>query len=142
MCFDLIKEYEGRRLQAYKCPAGVWTIGYGTTYYPEKGQVKEGDVITQEYADVLLTDYLIKNVYPVFNKIPYKLSVAQQEAVASLCYNVGVPSFLKSKLYTAICKKDVEMIFKNWDWIKGGGVVLKGLAKRRSHELYLFLKDL
>lgn len=139
MCHDLIKEYEGCRLQAYKCPAGVWTIGYGTTYYPEKGPVKEGDIITKEYADVLLTDYLIKNIYPTLAKIPYQLTNGQRDALASLIYNIGTPAFLKSKCYKAICEKDFAGIFENWDW---GHKQFKGLAKRRAHELHLFLKDL
>lgn len=140
MCYDLIQKYEGCKLEAYKCPAGVWTIGWGNTKDYDGQDIKSGMTITQEYADALLRDYLIKNVYPVFNKIPYKLSVAQQEAVASLCYNVGVPAFLKSKLYTAICKKDMEQICRQWDF--GFKNNLKGLFKRRTEELYLFMKDL
>lgn len=141
MCYDIIKDYEGFSEIAYKCPAGIWTYGYGSTTRPDGSPVKEGDTITKETALALLTDYLIKNVYPVFTKIPYNLTNGQKQAIASLCYNIGTSAFTKSKLFKAICNKDVEGIFKNWDWIKGGGVVLKGLAKRRSHEMYLFLRD-
>lgn len=139
MCNDLIKEYEGCKLQAYKCPAGVWTIGYGITFYPNGCPVKEGDIITEEYAEALLTDYIIKNIYPIFQKIPYVITRSQRDALTSLIYNIGGPAFLKSKLYKAICKKDFANIFKEWDF---GYNQFKGLAKRRAHELHLFLKDI
>ena len=83
----LIKKYEGLRLQAYKCPMGIWTIGYGNTSYSDGRSVQEGDIITKEYAEALLTDYLIKNVYPVFGKIPFKLTEGQKDAIGSLVYN-------------------------------------------------------
>lgn len=140
MCYDLIQKYEGCKLQAYKCPMGIWTIGWGNTKYSDGTPVKEGDIITQEFADALLRDYLIKNVYPVWSKIPYDMSARQKEAIASLCYNVGVPAFLKSKLYTAICKKDYAEICRQWDF--GFKNNLKGIFKRRTEELYLFMKDI
>lgn len=139
---NLIKKYEGCRLQAYKCQSSVVSIGYGTTKYPDGTPVKMIDIITKEYAEVLLNDYLIKNVYPVFGKIPYQLTEKQRDSIASLIYNIGTPAFLNSKLFKAICKKDWEKIFKNWDWIKADGVVSKGLCKRRAEELALFLEDL
>ena len=137
---SLIIQYEGCRLQSYKCPAGVWTIGYGTTYFPDGTPVKEGDEITKEFAEVLLIDYIKKNIVPVFDKIPYKLSENQKCAIASLCYNVGVPSFLKSKCYAAMCKKDWAEMIRNWDW--GFRQNLKGLFKRRVEELHYFIKDI
>lgn len=139
MIDDIIKKYEGCRLVSYKCPAGIWTIGWGTTYYPDGKSVKEGETISQEMADALLTDYLNKNIVPVFQKIPYTLTIDQKAAIASLCYNVGVPSFLRSKCFTAVCNKDFAGIFENWDW---GHKQLKGLAIRRADELFNFLKDL
>ena len=61
---DIIKKYEGCRLSAYKCPAQVWTVGYGTTVYPDGTKVKEGDTITQEKAEALLLDYVINKIMP------------------------------------------------------------------------------
>lgn len=139
---SIIQKYEGCKLQAYRCPAGKWTIGWGNTSYPDGSPVKPNDIITKEYADALLLDYVMKNIYPVFQKIPYDLTLDQRRAVASLVYNIGTSSFLRSKLYKAICEKDLETIVKNWDWIKASGKVLKGLVKRRTEELYLFCKDL
>lgn len=137
----LIKKYEGCRLQAYLCPAGVWTIGYGTTFYPDGTPVKAGDIITQTYADVLLNDYIDRHIRPLFTKFPYALTELQQSAVASLVYNVGESSFLRSKLYTAICDKDYSEICRQWDWYKADGKVLKGLVKRRVEELFTFMVD-
>lgn len=136
----LIKKYEGLRLQAYKCPAGVWTIGYGNTSYPDGRKVQEGDIITADYADALLTDYLIKNVYPVFGRFPFKLTEGQKDAVSSLVYNWNAAGFLKSKLYQAICARDWEAVCREWDYgFKNG---LLGLFKRRTEELALFMRDI
>ena len=137
---ELIKKYEGLRLEAYLCPAGIPTIGYGTTYYPNGKQVAIGDTITQEKADRYLDIYLQKEVWSVFNRIKYELTSDQKKAIASLVYNVGRSSFLSSKLFIAINRKDLYGIFKEWDF--GIKSRLKGLVKRRAEELYLFTKDL
>ena len=137
---SIIQKYEGCKLQAYRCPAGKWTIGWGNTSYPDGSPVKQHDIITKEYADALLLDYVMKNIYPVFQKIPYDLTLDQRRAVASLVYNVGTQAFLRSKLYKAICNKDYAEICRQWDF--GFKQNLKGLFKRRTEELYLFCKDL
>ena len=145
MCYDLIKKYESCRLIAYPDPATggkPWTIGYGSTTNSNGQPFKQDDEITKETAEALLRDYLIRDVYPVFNKIPYRLTEKQRQAIASLCYNIGTPSFLKSSLFKSICEKDIRGIFLNWNWISANGKVMKGLAKRRSEELFLFLEDL
>lgn len=138
---SLIKKWEGCELKSYRCPAGKWTIGYGCTAYPDGKCIREGQYITKEYAEVLLLDYVQKNIYPIFKKIPYDLTLDQRRAIASLVYNIGASSFLRSKLFKAICEKDYEGIFHNWNWIRSNGKVLKGLIRRRSEELYYFLKD-
>lgn len=138
MCYDLIQKHEGCRLQAYLCPAGVWTIGWGTTRYPDGTPVKEGDIITQDYADALLTDYLMKEVYPHIARVPYPITLNQKRALCSLIYNIGWPALEKSRLWKSICKKDYIGIFKEWDF---GVKQALGLAKRRSEELSLFLGD-
>ena len=55
-CIDLIKKWEGCKLTAYKCPAGVWTIGIGTTCYPDGRRVREGDKITDQQAEGFLVN--------------------------------------------------------------------------------------
>ena len=137
---DLIKKYEGLSLKAYKCAAGVTTIGYGTTVYPDGKPVKMGDEVTKEKAEALLLDYVINKIMPNINDLG--LTENQQAALCSLIYNIGWPAFAKSKCYKAIKTKDWETVFHNWDWCKGGGKFLKGLAKRRAEEMFLFFQDL
>lgn len=137
---DIIKKYEGLSLKAYKCPAGVWTIGYGTTVYPDGQKVKEGDVITKTKAEALLLDYVINKILPNIQDL--NLTSNQEAAVCSLVYNIGWPAFAKSKCYKAIKTRDWETVFKNWDWCKGSGRFLLGLAKRRAEEMALFFCDI
>lgn len=140
--YSLIKRYESFRPVAYLCPAGKLTIGYGTTVYPDGKPVKKGDMITEKQAEEYLEDYIEKNIKPIYKRIPYVLTDNQERALESLIYNIGAGAFLRSKLFVAIKEKNYEQIFKNWDWIKAGGVVMKGLVKRRTEELYLFMKGI
>lgn len=131
--YDLIKKYEGCRLNAYLCPAGVWTIGYGTTVYPSGKPVKKGDKCTKAEAESLLNDYIKTKI-----KLPDGLTKNQKEALTSLIYNIGQGAFDRSSLKKAIVAQDWKAVYKNWDWVTGGGKFLKGLAKRRAEELLLF----
>lgn len=143
MIDDLIRKYEGCKLKAYPDPATGGlpiTIGFGSTKKADGTNFALGDEITQGMAEALLCDYIQKNIVPVFDKIPYKLTEDQKTAIASLCYNVGVPSFLRSKLYQAICKKDYAEVCRQWDY--GFKQNLKGLFKRRVEELHYFIKDI
>lgn len=137
---DLIKKYESFRPTAYKCPAGVWTYGYGSTYKSDGTPVKKGDTITEPQADALLNDYLIKHVRPKIADL--NLTQNQQDALESLLYNIGWTSFAKSKCYKAIKAKDWATALKNWDWYSGGGKVLNGLIKRRAEEIGLFFTEI
>lgn len=136
----IIRQSEGCELQAYWDKIGkCWTIGYGITQYPNGEKVKEGDTITKEYAEALLTDYLMKNVVPHLAKIPYAITLDQKRALCSLIYNIGWTRVSKSKLWQAILKKDYKNIFLEWNW---GISQAKGLAKRRAYELYYYMKDI
>ena len=143
MIDELIRKYEGSRLTAYPDPATGGlpiTIGWGSTKKADGSNFALGEEISQGMADALLCDYIQKNIVPVFDKIPYKLTEDQKCAIASLCYNVGVPSFLKSMCYSAMCKKDWAEMIRNWDW--GFRQNLKGLFKRRVEEIHYFVKDI
>lgn len=137
---DIIKKYEGISLTAYKCPAGVVTIGYGCTKYPDGTPVKIGDVITKEKAEALLLDYVINQIMPHLTDMA--LTSNQEAAICSLVYNIGWSAFSKSKCYKAIKVKDWGTAYKEWDWITGGGKVLNGLIKRREEERFLFFMDI
>lgn len=127
---DLIKKYEGCKLTAYKCPAGVWTIGYGTT----KG-VKSGMTITKEKAEELLKS----DVAPIekqLNALKINFRQGQFDALVSFIYNLGIGSFnsstLKKKILAGAPDSEICAEFKKWN--KAGGKVLAGLTKRREEE--------
>lgn len=140
---DLIKRFEGFRAKAYPDPGTggkPYTIGYGSTVYADGSPVKSGDIISEETAEALLTDYLIKNVKPKLE--PLNLNASQTAALESLIYNIGWGAFSKSKCYKALQEKNWPIFIKEYDWFSGGGKFLLGLAKRRTEELYWFFKDM
>lgn len=137
---NLIKKYESFSPKAYRCPAGVVTIGYGSTKWADGSPIKMGQTITEEKADALLNDYLIKHVRPKIADL--NLTPNQQDALESLLYNIGWIAFAKSKCYKAIKAKDWATALKNWDWYSGGGKVLNGLIKRRAEEIGLFFTEI
>ena len=82
---DLIKNFEGCRLDAYKCPAGVWTIGYGHT-----GNVHKGMAITQEAAEAFLREDLVKFELKVGKyDSAYHWNQNEFDALVSFAYNIG-----------------------------------------------------
>ena len=125
---SLIKQFEGCRLKAYKCPAGVWTIGYGHT-----AGVKEGDTITQEIADAYLRNDLAKYEKAVmdYNSI-YHFNQNQFDALVSFTYNCGVGNLknLTQSGKRTLAQISVKLLLYN----KAGGVVLRGLQRRRVAE--------
>ena len=137
---QLIKKYEGFCEKAYKCPAGVMTIGYGSTKWEDGSPIKVGQTITKERAEKLLNDYLVRYVRPKIADL--RLKSHQQEAIESLCYNIGVNAFLRSKCYKALKERDWATFIKEYDWFKAAGKVLNGLVKRRIEELNYFFMDL
>ena len=135
----LIKKYEGCSLKAYKCPAGVITVGYGSTHYSDGSPIKEGDTITKAEAEALLLHYVMNEIYPHIRDLT--LTDNQKEALTSLIDNIGWPAFSKSKCYKAIKAGDMCTAYVEWTWVKAGGKVLPGLVKRRAEEKYLFFCD-
>lgn len=142
---ELIKKYEGCRLKAYRCPAGVWTIGYGSTRYTNGDKVKEGDRITQEQADALFKDTVDKFEYQVKMILGDELKAILPEssisALVSLAYNIGITAFAKSTLLKVIKQnknnlKDIEYQWLRWN--KANGKVLLGLTKRRKEEFEMY----
>jgi lysozyme len=142
---ELIKKYEGCNLKAYKCPAGVLTIGYGNTRYLNGEPVREGDVITQEEADALFKKTLDNFEYQVKLIIGDRLKTILPEsaisALVSLAYNIGITAFGKSTLLKVIKQnknnlRDIEFQWLRWN--KAGGVILNGLTKRREEEFAIY----
>lgn len=136
--FELIKKYESFRSKPYLCPAGIPTIGYGNTFYENGTPVKLTDnPISLECANELLEWYCHNKI-----RLPRgNFTENQIEALYSLIYNIGQTAFDRSKLKKAVEEEDWATAFKNWDWISGNGKFLKGLAKRRVDEMFLFFRD-
>ena len=137
---DLIKKYEGLRLTAYLCPVKVWTIGYGTTFYPNGGKVKQGDIITQIQAEQYLSDIVERFSIQVRNVIKMSINENQLGALTSLAYNIGINAFNNSTLLKKvnINPNDPSIGIEFSRWNKGGGKVLTGLINRRRDEKELY----
>ena len=140
----LIREFEGLRLDAYICPAGIPTIGYGTTIIDGRS-VRLGDKITKAEAEQLLSEQVQQNyAKQLFQLIPplAKCPANQQAALISWTYNVGLGAVEESTLRKRLLAGEVpgkvaaEELPK---WNKGDGKVLPGLVRRRAAELSLFL---
>jgi lysozyme len=140
--YALLKKFEGCVLKAYKCPAGVWTIGFGNTFYEDGTKVKEGDVITQQRADELAKYIVEQFATSIRAMIKQPLNENQFSACVSLAYNIGTGGFKKSsvlrKLNANPTDPTIADSFRLWN--KGGGVVLKGLVRRREAEIALYFK--
>lgn len=132
----LIAAHEGLRLEAYKCPAGVYTIGYGHTR-----TARPGMVITKQQAEELLKDDLITAENAVNNQ-NLKLTQNQFDALVSFVFNVGSGNFRTSTLLRKVkANADDPSIadeFKRWN--KASGRVLFGLVRRREEEAHLYFK--
>ena len=136
---DLIKSFEGCRLNAYKCSAGVPTIGYGNTYYPNGDKVQMDDVITLEQAKELFDDLIVRYERIVNSKLKVEVKQNEFDALVSHTYNTGGSTTL-FRLVNA--KADKEKI-KNWfttKYITANGKRLKGLVIRRQKEWLLYNK--
>ena len=135
---NLIKKYEGCNLTAYKCPAGVYTIGYGHT-----NGVKKGDVITQEQAEKFLEEdiKIFETALVAFVSPYYDLKQNEFDALISLVFNIGIKKFKNSTLLKKLIAKDRAGAAKQFDfWVYAKGIKLKGLCARRTAEKALFLK--
>lgn len=128
---NLIKQFEGCKLAAYRCPVGILTIGYGHT-----GNVQEGQVITQNYAETLLRQDLISYELKVDKYNPrYTWRQHEFDALVSFAYNIGNIDQLTANGTRSRTEIAEKMLLYN----KAGGKVLEGLNKRRRAERELFL---
>jgi lysozyme len=134
----LIRQFEGCRLKAYKCPAGVWTIGYGWTH-----GVKPTDQWTQAQAEEMLVKGLDQYENAVQSAIGAHATTSNQfSALVSICYNIGAGNFVKSSMLRHHKAGDYAKAADAFLlWNKAGGKVLNGLTKRRQAERALYLED-
>ncbi|MBK8246259.1 MAG: lysozyme [Gemmatimonadetes bacterium] len=134
----LVQEFEGCRLDAYRCPAGIPTIGYGAT----GPDIRMGMVWTQEQADERLAEDLARFAAGVERLVQVDLTDNQFAALVSFAYNVGLGALAGSTLLRKLNAGDYEGAADQFPrWNKGGGRVLPGLVRRRAAERDLFLSD-
>ena len=138
---SLCRQFEGFRSKPYLCPAGIPTIGYGSTYYSNGQKVTLNDhPMSQEDANALLMAELQHTYLPgALRNCPILATDERKcNAVVDFCYNLGI-----GRLQTSTLKRKINA--QDWDgakeelkkWNKGGGKVLAGLDKRRKAECNL-----
>lgn len=130
----LIKKFEGCSLEAYQCAASVWTYGYGSTK-----NVQEGDTITKEDAEKLLSEEIKEYENYVKDLVEVDLNQNQFDALVSWVFNLGPDNLKKSTLLKVLNNKkyeDVPAQIQRWN--KVDGKVLEGLVRRRNAESLLF----
>jgi lysozyme len=137
---DLVMNFEGYSSTPYRCPAGVWTVGYGTTRYPEGHRVRGDDgSCTREQAEGWLLYELQKAECVVVRYIKRYLNANQRAALASFVYNLGSGAFRASTLRRKINTGDWEDVpYQFSRWNKAGGRVMKGLILRRAAEISMW----
>jgi len=156
----LVERMEGLKLKAYKCPAGIWTIGMGSTFYEDGSRIKEGDTITKERAYTLLTHALKGYEQFVDNNTRDDINQNQFDALVDFAYNCGNQALKGSSLLKKVNlnPKDISIRSSFEAWVYGGdgshngvdddrdGLVdepnekkrLKGLENRRTAEANLY----
>lgn len=133
---NLIKRFEGFRAEAYKCVAGVWTIGYGHT-----NGVKKGMIIDELKAETFLMIDVQKCEYAINTLVKTELNQNQFDALVSFIYNIGTRTFAKSTMLKFLNVGHFPLAAGQFDrWNKSKGVVYQGLVNRRKAEKELFLK--
>jgi lysozyme len=138
---NIIKQFEGLSLKAYICPAGIPTIGYGSTRWPDGIKVQMGQVITMEQADLLLKFEVMR----ISERIPsLPINQNQFDALVSFTYNVGIGNLISSTLLKIVKKDSNDPTIRNefMKWVKitvnGQKKTLNGLVKRRTAEADLY----
>lgn len=141
---ELIKKYEGFSSKPYLCPAGVWTIGYGNTKYPDGIRVGKNDPSISEKEALQLLSLTVEKEFlpkvlelsPILKQHPNKLA-----AILSFCYNLGAGAYANSTLRKKVNASQFEQASKEFSkWVMASGKKLNGLVKRRAEEAELFMR--
>lgn len=141
---DFIKEREGYREAAYQDVAGIWTIGYGTTWVNGR-KVTKDDMCDRQLAEIWLKHDIESTEDFVSDIVKIKLGPNEFSALVSLAYNIGFTAFAHSTLLRTINRGDTVYgdLFFRWSkiTIKGKKVTSNGLLNRRHLEYELFIRD-
>jgi GH24 family phage-related lysozyme (muramidase) len=148
---QLIKSFEGCHNSPYRCPAGLWTIGYGHVLYPDQARLKTPErasyplkpehdrVWDADEIDSLLEKDLLRHSVGVRRLCPAAVD-RQLDALVSFSYNCGLGSLQSSTLRMKYNRGDYDGAAEEFlKWNKAGGKVLNGLVRRREAERALFL---
>lgn len=140
-CLALIRKHEGFRSSPYRCPAGVPTIGYGSTAYADGTPVSMADVpITQPQAEHLLRVTLRSYEQSVRDCVRVPLSQSQFDALVSFTYNAGPQALRGSTLLRKLNAGDYHGAAAEFGrWVNADGKRLPGLVRRRADERQLFV---
>lgn len=146
---EMIKRWEGCKVEAYQDGEGIWTIGYGTTRYANGNRVKKGDTINQHEAEAMMIIHLDNESQRVIDLChPVTMTENEHNALCSFVYNVGSTQFKDSEMLRLIHeptmtfgynKALVSDQFLRWKYDNHKEV--PGLLARRKEERELFLED-
>jgi lysozyme len=140
-CISLIKQFEGFRSKPYLCPAGIPTIGYGSTHYPNGTAVTLGDgEIDEATATAYILATLSLDYVPAVNAmVQVDLNQNQFDALVDFAYNAGTQNLRSSTLVRLVNAEAFEAAAGQFGlWVHAAGVVLQGLVNRREAERILF----
>lgn len=138
----LVAEFEGYSAVPYRCPAGVWTIGYGTTRIGGKPVTATTEPVTEARAEALLRDDLAQAARDVERLCRMPLTLNQRAALISFTYNLGAGALQRSTLLRHLKAGLYDQAADQFDvWVMAGGKRLNGLVRRRAAEKALFLKE-
>ena len=138
---ELIKKYEGFRSKPYKCEAGVATIGYGATYYPNGVKVKLSDpAIDEKHASLLLEAMLVPYEKAVDSFCRDDINQNQFDALVSFAYNLGNSALKNSTLLKKVNANPNDKTIRNefLKYVNAGKKRLQGLVNRRTEESQLY----
>ena len=138
---NLIKQFEGFLAKPYKCPAGIPTIGYGATYYPNGLKVSMTDkAITEGQASTMLMNMLRTYEKSVDSFCRDDINQNQFDALVAFAYNVGVNALKGSTLLKKVNNNPQDVTIRNefLKWNKANGRALNGLTNRRIAEADLY----
>ena len=149
---DMIKHHEGVRVNPYRCPARLWTVGVGHVMFPEQGKLKIEDrdafvpppeamrKYTMEEVDGILRSDLDRFERGVERFCPVSLTQGMFDGLVSFSFNVGLGTLQRSTLRQKVLRGDKEGAAEELlKYCMAGGKILKGLQNRRIDERALFL---
>lgn len=135
----LIRRFEGFRGEAYRCPAGIWTIGYGHTSAAGPPRVEPGMTMSEAEAARVLARDVERFAKEVRAALAREVSPAQFSALVSFAFNVGMGAFRTSSVLKRVNDGDFDAVPERLKlWVKAKGRTFPGLVRRRAAEAEMF----